>query len=1604
MTEVENVLVGNEDLVMQAIWICIHLHGASSGANSVVGNTAAMTIRQVVSLAFGKVHKSPEAKHVGVLVFQELSFMSREENGAWLKRTAVSPLSAALGVELLETILGSNAQLFREDEEFKAVLKQHICSLIQCTLEMGCLDKAGSSSSGSSSALSLNSNSGSGSSGAGPFFPLLVRVMRLASTVLCNFGDCMEDECIVIINSLIEIVATGAYYQPGSAKSPNAKLAAHEGRNFLAHANSSSNTLNSGSGAVNVNFVTWPVLLSLEVLNRLCVEGSVITAMTTYTQPVLVSISKTVSSVITTSPPMDFKPQGNESLLVPRSGLELVNEQDSPALQQFYNAIRVAATCQSNLISSIFELSRITEDASQCSLLAEYCISDMAPFVIHALNSTVRHCREVDLITMSLKSYHVLATIASRLRANVQISEDTSMHRIVKPMDEIVIACLRALCAFSFPLPESIRGVGKTANGSTGGSAEDDAAEEAETYVALITWREVHAMKALFGAAHIMDEELSEVEWCVLLEGFEIVVGLTDPKLKHGQHKLPSKAYRISAFRAEDEDVEQQLVMLGNSIVEFFRDALKLSSGALRKLLSAVRKVCWDQVGLPIPSSKRPTFESEALAAAIVHPSTTRRSTLHPQSSLSAADSGSGQHDLSSLSSNHQMKIYQNYLGVGLTGAGTFMPCFALRMLTQLAASSKRCFEQVMKELLLMSTFVPQPPLAGSHFPQLSQFQVFTTDSILQLMQSALMSSVNSLSPTTKLPNQATLDDIEAFTREHAVVPHVFDQQELFLPISKLIQSDVKDRTLYGLLDLLNSCGHLVNTGWPILYSSIQEAGERGDSKTQVMAFKCLRLIVDDLLVNIPKLYLPNCVTCIGKFALCAKDVNISLTAVNELWSVADLLGKLKANSQEQSRSNGAQWGVVFNELQHVALDERTEVRNCAINTLFGSAVTYGAHFILKEWQLFVDDTVLPLAFKLVEEQRKHLSANGTKAELNSKATPNGGYVMHHSRDSAEKQWNESRVLLLTGISRVFQTNWHYLLLHKSWFSMIWRHLLRLMSLNAERGMSKEVVLAAVQTLQTLLQVSSSGDFDQIAQSQPVRAGAGMRVVGGALVALSPPNSNSAPASSGVSAISASSKRSGVSGVTYDPVLWEEAFALLLRICTDRWPKESPSDPPSSLVWIEADEQEIASSVVAVLVTLYLQAKEHEFRQEANVARVLDLFEVLIVRHVLSVHPESTKPVSNLTTNSLPSRVLNAFEECDSFSQHPALHTKMLDQMVLYVSKSASMDLVFFTRHALTSLAKLYVSTTAEARGARFVEVLLCVHPFLKSDPERNPAENESQVTEESPKKPHTVAQQAASQLWKNALRVLSVLISHGLAAVRLEDRCWRPLLETITLVLQPSQGIMPSFVQGEEDEELVLSILECLVDSLLAVLAVSNSSQDVGPQYTEFCDELMKLLASGVHAKRYHKRLTKCCVRQLATLSIQAHDPTLATLTQTTLVDCCTTELHNFAALEDRNTGRSSRQSSIDSSNAAAALAAATSASLQLASTPEYIAARERVVILLSNACEVGMRPQRILELFPALCCCITSSDLEVRQLIQRVLVNARITEYCLEIMAGKS
>ncbi|KAF0688819.1 Aste57867_19641 [Aphanomyces stellatus] len=1444
----------NDDLISQAIWICLHLQ--SQSGNAITANTAIMTLRQIVTMVFDNVTAQPPAadddggsdrrdlagaKKVGFLVFQDLCLMSREEAGVWLKRTTFSKV---LGIELIEAVLTSHGALFRADVEFRSMLKQHAKHLIVSNLA------------------------------ASSPFPLLLRVMRLAATVLCQFSALLEDECNTIWLCLVEIISTGTFSTNSTGtKSPmflHMQRSHHPSRSFTNHSSSSPALTSASSSAsaltVNnphapaVNYVTWHVLLAMEVIFKACGEQDVLPALSTYPNHLLLILARTISAVVTTSPPSDYKPPAQSDHASPyRCALEYLNEQEAPPLQPFYHCLRISLHCQNLLVTSLHAAAAAP---ALSPLRQQYILCSLAPFVMNAFHCTMRFCREAELVTMALKGYHMLTNVNAHTRARVPVE--------CRP---IGVLSIQALCVFSFPIPDASRVVRCITGAGVLTSMEfpDDFFSLADTSMStssaaaaaepcLLTWKEMHAMKTLFRTIHTMEQELNEVEWRTLLEGFEIIVSLSQLK-----QKTKGVGQRIgtgpSAVKVEDEDVEQQLVMLGQSILEYFQNTASLHGAALRQILRALRTICYEQINLSVPPTP-PTSPAPDEAPIV-------EDELQLLLALWSPDQQTAW-DVLSLSFGQHLKTYDATLGIiASTAATTFVPSFSLRMFVQLGKTNVDAWGFVLDELVGFACLAPPSTSSSSTQASMTAFQTFATDAVFQLVQAALTTFTTLSQPT--------------------VAGYVL----------QVLQSDtMKERGLVGLLDLLQTSGHLVHDAWPVLLQGLVAAAEY-DARCQVVAFKSVRLIVDDLVASMGSSHRQACIACVGAYATHAKDVNISLTAINELWSLADNIAK-----QNLTDDVAALWPVAFAELERLALDKRPEVRNCAINTLFGTAVTHGAQFRLVEWTIFLQETVLPLAHAL------------SAVVESPPETQDPTVVLHHSRDSVAKQYDESRVLVLSGISRVLQTNTASLLLHADWFVRVWQELMRTIAQSCTRDIAKEVVLAAVQTLHTLLQIASTASQDPSAA--PLRAGVGMRIVNGVCT-----TTTAAPAAG-------PSKKPTL--LSRDPQLWTEAFDLLLRLANDRGVGTVDA----------AQEQDIASAMVTVFVSIYLQSKETELHDMTKVRQILDVFGTCMDRYVLA--PASTAIV--VTTNSLHARILNSYDECGYFDE--SVHVLEVRQVVGFVRAASSRAMVFVVRHAIQSLAKVYEHVSTAAQAETFVEVLDVVAPCFrtKNDPLPDSA---------------TAADKASAQMWKHALKVLLVLISHGLHAIPVAAHrsTFAALFAVIESVLVPHSG---ATTDDADAAALELSLLDCLVQNMMAV-----RYHDAALTTT-----FVSLLRSDLSS---HTPVAAACIQHMTALAAP-HNP------NTALREVCRQQL-----------------TSIFVEAIAAFLESSSSSSSAATTTNALTNTRSRVVLLLTSMATAASATS-ILEVFASLCQLITCDDVEIRELVQRVLLQSNVAGVCLPLL----
>lgn len=279
-------------------------------------------------------------------------------------------------------------------------------------------------------------------------------------------------------------------------------------------------------------------------------------------------------------------------------------------------------------------------------------------------------------------------------------------------------------------------------------------------------------------------------------------------------------------------------------------------------------------------------------------------------------------------------------------------------------------------------------------------------------------------------------------------------------------------------------------------------------ANASAIAFQNLKLIVDDFLEPQsaddelrPKSFSAReaILDCCVSFGKSQHDINTSLTSIGMLWSLAD-----------QDSTPGT-LDLVLSKLAYLALDNRAEVRNCSVNTLFSCVVGVGDQFSNDQWEKCLNKTIL---FGIM----KHMSSamNGTNEDSLKQNESNESQrykvSVHHSRDSASKQWSTTLVLALRGLERVLRL-FFCRLLKKSieffqhsnqhrevWLMATWKEILRISFDCACTSGERETLdlrLAGIELITLCSQVSCKAGIG--AATNTARVGTNMEVVGGAL-------------------------------------------------------------------------------------------------------------------------------------------------------------------------------------------------------------------------------------------------------------------------------------------------------------------------------------------------------------------------------------------------------------------------------------------------------------------------------------------------------------------------
>ncbi|OXB67475.1 hypothetical protein ASZ78_006806 [Callipepla squamata] len=322
---------------------------------------------------------------------------------------------------------------------------------------------------------------------------------------------------------------------------------------------------------------------------------------------------------------------------------------------------------------------------------------------------------------------------------------------------------------------------------------------------------------------------------------------------------------------------------------------------------------------------------------------------------------------------------------------------------------------------------------------------------------------------------------------------HLLERLQLLLlnplkELSNISHPDIRIKQLECVLQILQSQGDSLGPGWPLVLGVMGAIrSDQGESLIRT-AFQCLQLVVTDFLPTMPCTCLQIVVEVAGSFGLHNQELNISLTSIGLLWNISDYffqrgeiiekeLNKEEAVLQKQAEEKGVVlnrpfhpappfdclWLCLYAKLGELCVDPRPAVRKSAGQTLFS---TIGAHGTLLQHSTW-HTVIWKVLFHLLDRVRE----SSTTADKEKIESGGGNILIHHSRDTAEKQWAETWVLTLAGVARIFNTR-RYLLQPLGDFSQAWDVLLDHIQ-SAALSKNNEVSLAALKSFQEILQIVS---------------------------------------------------------------------------------------------------------------------------------------------------------------------------------------------------------------------------------------------------------------------------------------------------------------------------------------------------------------------------------------------------------------------------------------------------------------------------------------------------------------------------------------------------
>uniref|UniRef100_A0A8C0L8B9 Protein MON2 homolog n=1 Tax=Canis lupus dingo TaxID=286419 RepID=A0A8C0L8B9_CANLU len=1026
-----NTVVHDESL-SKAIVLCFRLHFTK---DNITNNTAAATVRQVVTVVFERmvaederyrdiieqpvlVQGNSNRRSVSTLkpcakdaymLFQDLCQLVNADAPYWL--VGMTEMTRTFGLELLESVLNDFPQVFLQHQEFSFLLKERVCPLVIKLFSPNIKFRQGSSSSSSPAPVEK------------PYFPICMRLLRVVSVLIKQFYSLLVTECEIFLSLLVKFLDADKpqWLRAVAVESihrlcvqPQLLRSFCQSYDMKQHSTKVFRDIVNALGSFIQSLFLVPPTGNPATTNQ--AGGPVSTPAN--------SGMLGIGGGVTLLPAFEYRGTWIPILTITVQGsakatyLEMLDKVEPPTIPEGY-AMSVAFHCLLDLVRGITsmiegELGEVETEFSRA--VWEEMVNACWCGLLAALSLLLDASTDEAATENILKAELTMAALCGRL--GLVTSRDAFITAICKgslPPHYALTVLNTTTAATLSNKSYSIQGQSVMMISPSSESHQQVVAVGQPLAVqpqgtVMLTSKNIQCMRTLLNLAHCHGAVLG-TSWQLVLATLQHLVWILGLKPSSGGALKPGRAVE-GPSTVLTTAVMTDLPVISNILSRLFESSQYLDDVSLHHLINALCSLSLEAMDMAYGNNKEPSLFAVA----------------------KLLETG--------LVNMHRIEI----LWRPLTG----------HLLEVCQHPNSRMREWGAEAL----TSLIKAGLTFNHDPPLSQNQV-------------------------KSPTLLPLFLISFFS--------CFQRLQLLLlnplkEMSSINHPDIRLKQLECVLQILQSQGDSLGPGWPLVLGVMGAIrNDQGESLIRT-AFQCLQLVVTDFLPTMPCTCLQIVVDVAGSFGLHNQELNISLTSIGLLWNISDYffqrgetiekeLDKEEAAQQKQAEEKGVVlnrpfhpappfdclWLCLYAKLGELCVDPRPAVRKSAGQTLFS---TIGAHGTLLQHSTW-HTVIWKVLFHLLDRVRE----SSTTADKEKIESGGGNILIHHSRDTAEKQWAETWVLTLAGVARIFNTR-RYLLQPLGDFSRAWDVLLDHIQ-SAALSKNNEVSLAALKSFQEILQIVS---------------------------------------------------------------------------------------------------------------------------------------------------------------------------------------------------------------------------------------------------------------------------------------------------------------------------------------------------------------------------------------------------------------------------------------------------------------------------------------------------------------------------------------------------